>query len=83
MFMGRIASPGKLPVIGAYCISNTGSILVHAIDHAEDKVLASINGNNPIWCGKTEKMNDEGETEPGFVFGSFFVPFSMVMRTEI
>ena len=83
MFMGRIAAPGKLPVIGAYCICNTGSILVHAIDHAEDKVLVSINGNNPIWCDMAEKQNDEEGLEPGFVFGSFFVPFSQVMRTEI
>lgn len=81
--MGRLASPGKLPVIGVYCICNTGSILVHAIDHAEDKVLASINGTNPIWCVMTEKQNDDEEVEPGFVFGSFFVPFSQVMRTEI
>ena len=81
--MGRIASSGKLPVIGMYSICSTGSILVHAIDHAEEKVLASINGANPCWCVMAEKENDEGEWEPGFVFGSFFVPFSQVMRTEI
>ena len=83
MPVGRITAPGKLPVIGVYCICNTGSILVHAIDHAEDKVLASINGNSPIWCDMAEKQNDDEEVEPGFVFGSFFVPFSMVMRTEV
>lgn len=81
--MGRITAPGNLPVIGAYCICNTGSILVHAIDYAEDKVLASINGKDPIWCDMTEKLNDNEEMEPGFVFGSFFVPFSQVMRTEV
>ena len=83
MFMGRIASPGKLPVIGAYSICNTGSILLHAIDHAGDRVLASINGIEPSWCEMTDKQNDDGEWEPGFVFGSFFVPFSQVMRTGI
>ena len=36
-------------IIGVYPLFNTGSICVHAIDHAEDKVLASVNGENPEW----------------------------------
>ena len=37
-------------VIGVYSLCNTGAVLVHAIDYAEDKILASINGENPEWC---------------------------------
>ena len=33
-------------VIGVYPLFNTGGICVHAIDYAEDKVLASVNGEN-------------------------------------
>ena len=83
MPVGRITAPWKLPVIGAYCICNTGSILVHAIDQGEGKVLASINGNSPIWCDVAGELKENEEVEPGFVFGSFFVPFSQVMRTEV
>lgn len=75
-------------VIGVFPVSNAGGICVHAIDHAEDKVLASMNGENPEWYGITEKPlseisgneEDEDKMEPGFLFGSFFVPFSEVMR---
>ena len=75
-------------IIGVFPISNTGGICVHAIDHAEDKALASINGENPEWCAITEKPQSEmgaesDELEQGFMFGSFFVPFSEVMRMEI
>ena len=35
-------------VIGVYPLFNTGGICVHAIDYAEDKVLASVNGENPM-----------------------------------
>ena len=78
----------EMKIIGVFPISNTGSICVHAIDHAEDKVLASINGENPEWCAITEKPQSEmgaesDELELGFLFGSFFVPFSEVMRMEI
>lgn len=40
-------------VIGVYPLINAGSVLVHAIDYGADKVLASINGDNPEWCGLT------------------------------
>ncbi len=68
-------------VIGVYTICNTGAILVHAIDYGEDKVLASINGDSPEWCGLTEEYREiSEELELGFRLGSFFVPFSEVMR---
>ena len=77
-----------MKIIGVFPISNTGSICVHAIDHVEDRVLASIIGENPEWCAITEKPQSEmggesDELEPGFLFGSFFVPFSEVLRMEI
>ena len=87
--MGRIGvtvpkgQPGNLPVIGVYSICNTGSVLVHKIDHGSDKVLASINGIQPRWCCMADKENDDGEWESGFVLGSFFIPFSQVMRMEV
>lgn len=69
-------------VIGIYCLFNTGSVLVHQIDYADDRVLASVNGENPEWCAITEEYYEcTGETELGFYFGSFFVPFIEVMRT--
>lgn len=68
-------------VIGVYPLTNTGAVLVHAIDYGEDKVLASINGNSSEWCSLTEQyMEATEELELGFVLGSFFVPFCEVMR---
>ncbi len=72
-------------VIGVFPMFNTGGICVHAIDYAEDKVLASVNGENPEWCEMSEKSQSEvggesDELESGFLFGSFFIPFSQVMR---
>ena len=62
-------------------LCNTGAVLVHAIDYAEDKILASINGENPEWCAMTEEyMEVTGETELGFTLGSFFIPLCEVMR---
>ncbi|MBQ9030143.1 MAG: hypothetical protein IJV41_02480 [Oscillospiraceae bacterium] len=65
-------------VIGVYPLTNTGGVCVHEIEG--DTVLASINGKDPIWCDVTEKVNDDDEWESGFVLGSFFIPFSQVMR---
>lgn len=72
-------------MIGVFPMFNTGGICVHEIDHAEDKVLASMNGENPEWYPITEKPQSEmggdgDELESDFLFGSFFVPFSEVMR---
>ena len=77
-----------LKVIGVFAICNTGGICVHAIDHTEKNVLASMNGKDPKWYPITEQPlseitgeeKDEETMEPGFFFGSFFVPFSEVMR---
>ena len=79
MEQGKVIDLSK--VIGVYSLCNTGSILVHAIDYPEDKVLASINGDNPQWCEITEACREgEDELELGFFLGSFFVPFYDVMR---
>ena len=71
-----------LKVIGVFAVCNTGGICVHAIDHTEEKVLASMNGKDPKWYPITEQPLSEitGEEkdaktmEPGFFFGSFFCP---------
>ena len=72
-------------VIGVFAVCNTAGICVHEIDHAENRVLASMNGTDPEWYPITEKPQsemggDSDELESGFKFGSFFVPFSEVMR---
>ena len=68
-------------VIGVYPFCNTGAVLVHAIDYGEDKVLASINGEEAEWCDLTEEyMEATQEMELGFYLGSLFVPFCEVMR---
>ncbi len=68
-------------VIGVYSLSNTGAVLVHAIDYSEDKILASINGQDPEWCSMTEEyMELTEELELGFRIGELFVPFCEVMR---
>ena len=48
---------------------------------------SSMNGENPEWCPITEQLMSEitgdekdTEVESGFFYGSFFVPFSEVMR---
>lgn len=68
-------------VIGVYTICNTGAILVHAIDYGEDKVLASINGEDAVWCDLTEQyMEATGELELGFNLDDLFIPFCEVAR---
>ena len=70
-----------IDAVAAYPMFNTGGICVHAIDDAEDKVLASVNGENPEWCEMAEQPQEDGdEMESGFLFGSFFVAFSGVIR---
>lgn len=78
----------EVNTIGVFAICNTCGICVHAIAHAEDRVLASMNGEIPKWYDIVEKPlsettgeeKDEDIWESGFLFGSFFVPFSEVMR---
>lgn len=68
-------------VIGSYYLSNTGSLNVYEINDDEETVLAGINNCPPTWCPITEKLNDEGKWESGFLFSdSFFIPFNCVER---
>ncbi|MFR2882012.1 MAG: hypothetical protein ACLTC8_14285 [Lachnospiraceae bacterium] len=65
-------------IIGVYPMFNTGGICVHAIDDAEEKVLASVNGENPEWCEMAEKPRPEedgGEMESGFCSAPFSCRF--------
>ena len=72
---------GLSTVIGIYGLCNTGAVLVHQIDYGEEKVLASINGTDPLWCDiREEYWECSGELELGFSLGRLFVPFSEVMR---
>ena len=48
-------------IIGVFPLFNTGGICVHAIDDAEDKVLASVNGENSEWCEMTEQPQEDGD----------------------
>lgn len=70
----------KVPIIGTYCLCNTAAVLVHEL--YDDSVLASINGGNPAMYEITERQNDEGEWEDGFLFGEMFLPFSEVMKVD-
>lgn len=71
----------ELKTIGVYPVCNVAGICVHEIDHSDDRVLASMNGEFPAWYSMEEQLNeDSGEYESGFRFGSLFVPFSEVMR---
>lgn len=82
--MNKKKKDRPLPVVGSYTFCSTGSVLVHEIDG--DRVLASVNGRAPNWREITEEWNEDTEEwEPGFYIspGSFFVPFSQVMRTDL
>lgn len=48
----------KLKIIGVFGLFNTGGICIHEIDQAEDRVLASMNGEKPEWCPITEQLID-------------------------
>ena len=68
-------------VIGVFPLTNVGAVLVHKLDYGEDKVLASVNGEEKTWCSLIEKLDDDiGELEPGFYLGSIFVSMKDVMR---
>lgn len=63
-------------IIGVFPMFNTGGICVHAIDDAEDKVLASVNRENPEWCEMTEQPQEDGdEMESGFCSALFRTVF--------
>ena len=68
-------------VIGVYGLCNTVAILVHAVDHNEEKVLISLNGSDPEWVDiKEEYVETSEELELGFSWGKLFIPFIEVMR---
>ena len=69
-------------VIGLCRRKETAALKIKAaVSNAEDKVLASVNGENPEWCEMAEQPQEDGdEMESGFLFGSFFVAFSGVIR---
>ena len=68
-------------VIGVFPLTNVGAVLVHKLDYGEDKVLASVNGEEKEWCSLFEELdNNTGELEPGFYLGAIFVPLKDVMR---
>lgn len=63
-------------VIGVFLMFNTGGICVHTIDEAEERVLASINGEDPEWCKMSERPlsengGDSEELESGFCSAPF------------
>lgn len=78
----RIVSANGLPVIGVFTISNTGSLVVHAIE--DERVQVSLNGGEPEWCDTYSQIaadeQGEYEMEDGFLWGELRVPFSDVMR---
>ena len=68
-------------IIGVYGLTNTGAVLVHAIDYDAEKVLASVNGADPCWCDLIEACPEGGDdAEIGFYIGALFIPLSGVMR---
>lgn len=74
----------KKTVIGTYPLTNTGGVLVHEIDYYDDRVLASVNDDDPEWYDITEQYWEHTEqNETGFCIGELFVPFCEVIRTQI
>ena len=75
----------ELPVIGVFPLANTACICVHAIEG--ERVRFSLNGQNPAWTDIVEKPlsmitgneDDNENWEPGFLWGTFFIPFSETM----
>jgi hypothetical protein len=82
-------------VIGVYALFNTGAILVHKIDYGENRVLASINGKDPEWCGIVEgyredddededdEMNTDGDTDEEGPEPGFFLGSIFVPFSQV
>ena len=66
-----IVSANGLPVLGVYTISNTASLVVHAIE--DERVQVSLNGGEPEWCETYSQIcvDDDGDYEmvDGFLWG--------------
>lgn len=71
-----------MQVIGSYPFCNTGSVVIHEIDYAEDKVLASINCIDPQWYDIEWYIDEDTEPKPGFNMGDWFINLDEVMRVE-
>ena len=68
-----------MKTIGVYPLTNTAALLVHNIDYVKDRLLVSLNGNDPQWYEiKTE--NIDGYWESGFYFGGTFVMVADILR---
>lgn len=71
----------EMPVIGVYCLCNTGGLSVHKIDCLEEKVLVSCNDGPAEWLDIVAEFDqDENEYRNGFKWGEMFIPFDQVMR---
>ena len=76
----------ELPIIGVFPLAYSARICVHAIEGG--RVRFSMNGHTPEWADVVEKPlsmitgeeSDEGKRESGFMWGSFFSPFSELER---
>ena len=66
-------------IVGVYPLTNTGSLLIHKIDHTDDRVKVSLNGQFPSWCCIENEIIDS-QLEPGFHWGDTFIPFNAVLR---
>ena len=79
--MSEIKTIDAKQIVGIFPLSNTGTVLVYAIDYAEDRVLAGINENPPEWCTLIEEYCEcPEELELGFKLGALFVPLYEVQR---
>ena len=68
-------------VIGLYPLFYTAVVVIHEIDYAKDKVLISINGDDPKWCDISEQyIKTTKKWELGFYLGSTFIAFSNVIK---
>ena len=79
--MSEIKTIDAKQIVGIFPLCNTGTVLVYAIDYAEDRVLAGINENPPEWCTLIEEYCEcSEELELGFRLGTLFVPLYEVQR---
>lgn len=71
-------------ILGYYSLSNNNTLLIHAFDNVEDKVLVSLNGNHMKWCDIKIAPIEDGSLDSGFYFwgeDDTFIPFSEVIST--
>ena len=72
-----------LPVVGVYPLCNVGGVIVHEVDTASEKVLASVNYRSPEWCDITDEfMECTGKWVTGFWLGHLWILLNEVIRME-